>query len=125
MFLTVFASSPMLRRTNDSKKRRKLDNSLIGSTCHPIDIHFLPPGSSQLLVPTLSANDATLANASSVEPILVHGLLDVAIEEYTDWQLARVSNEAFRDNIIEAHDVTLDNRLDLTEVYEDQDPKNL
>lgn len=33
-----------------------------------------------------------------------------------------MSNEAFRDNIIKARDVTLGNCLDLTQVYEDQDP---
>jgi len=73
-------------------------------------------------MPTLSATKATPAKASSAEPIVVHGLLDVAIEEYTDWQRARVSNEAFRDNIIKARDVTLENCLDLTQVSEDQDP---
>ncbi|KAJ5196670.1 hypothetical protein N7449_007149 [Penicillium cf. viridicatum] len=30
---------------------------------------------------------------------MVHGLLHVAVEEYTEWQQSRVSNETFRDNI--------------------------
>ncbi|KAJ5760539.1 hypothetical protein N7520_007695 [Penicillium odoratum] len=50
---------------------------------------------------------------------MVHGLLDVPVEEYTDWQRARVGNEAFRDNIIMARDVTLENCLDLAQVHED------
>lgn len=56
------------------------------------------------------------------ERIIVHRLLDVAIEEYTEWQQSRVSNESFRDSINKAHDVTLENRLDLMQIYEDQDP---
>ena len=53
---------------------------------------------------------------------MVHGLLDVAVEEYTGWQQSRVSNETFRDNIKKARDVTLENCLDLMQIYEDQDP---
>lgn len=104
------------------QKKKIADKSTIDSTCHPINIHFLPAGSPQPLMPTLSVNEATPAKASSAEPIVVHGLLDVAVEEYTDWQRARVSNEAFRDNIIKARNVTLENCLDLTQIYEDQDP---
>lgn len=33
-----------------------------------------------------------------------------------------MSNEALRDNIIKARDVTPENCLGLTQVYEDQDP---
>jgi hypothetical protein len=33
-----------------------------------------------------------------------------------------MSNEAFRDNINKARDLTLENCLDLTQIYEDQDP---
>ncbi|RJE21196.1 hypothetical protein PHISCL_06472 [Aspergillus sclerotialis] len=53
---------------------------------------------------------------------MVHGLLDVAVEEYTEWQRSWVSNESFRDNINKARDVTLENCLDLMQIYEDQDP---
>ena len=33
-----------------------------------------------------------------------------------------MSNETFRDNINEAREVTLENCLDLMQIYEDQDP---
>ncbi|KAJ5998521.1 hypothetical protein N7451_006331 [Penicillium sp. IBT 35674x] len=56
------------------------------------------------------------------ELIMVDGLLDVAVEEYTEWQQSRVSNETFKDNINKARDVTLENCLDLMQIYEDQDP---
>jgi hypothetical protein len=53
---------------------------------------------------------------------MVDGLLDVAVDEYTEWQQSRVSNETFRENINKARDVTLENCLDLMQIYEDQDP---
>jgi hypothetical protein len=52
---------------------------------------------------------------------MVDGLLDVAVEEYTEWQQSRVSNETFRENINKARDVTLENCLDLMQIYKDQD----
>ncbi|CAI7567415.1 unnamed protein product [Penicillium viridicatum] len=53
--------------------------------------------------------------------IIIHGLLDVAVEEYTEWQQSRMSSETFKENIIKACDVTIENCLDLMQVYEDQD----
>ena len=53
--------------------------------------------------------------------IMVDGLLDVAVEEYTEWQQSRVSNETFRENINKARDMTLENCLDLIQIYKDQD----
>jgi hypothetical protein len=35
-------------------------------------------------------NEAALAGPSSTEPIIIHGLLDIAVDEYTEWQLSRV-----------------------------------
>ncbi|KAJ5188678.1 hypothetical protein N7491_004998 [Penicillium cf. griseofulvum] len=52
---------------------------------------------------------------------MVDGLPDVAVDEYTEWQQSRVSNETFRENINKARDVTLENCLDLMQIYEDQD----
>ncbi|EPS32152.1 hypothetical protein PDE_07112 [Penicillium oxalicum 114-2] len=56
------------------------------------------------------------------ESIIVDGLLDVAVEEYVEWQQSRVSNETFRENISKARDVTLENCLDFMQIYKDQDP---
>ena len=101
------------------EKRNKLpDNSAM---CPPININVLPAGSPQQSVPT-PANNALPAKTGYAKSIIVHGLLDVAVDEYTEWQQSRVSNETFRDNIIKARDVTFENCLDLMQVYEDQDP---
>lgn len=60
------------------------------------------------------SNEGSSAKNSSAKPIIVHGLLDIAVEEYTDWQRSRVSNEAFRDNGNKAREVTLGNFLNFT-----------
>lgn len=105
----------------DDKRKKTLDNSTIGSMCPLVNINVLPAGSSSQLIPT-PANDTTTAHPSCAETTMVHGLFDVAVEEYTEWQQSRVRNEAFRDNIEKACNVTLENCLDLMQVYEDQDP---
>lgn len=105
------------------RKEKTLDNSTIRSMCPPININnFLPTGTSQQPMPSSFASETSPAKSARAEPIIVHGLLDVAVGEYAEWQQSRVSNETFRDNITKARDVTLDNCLDLMQIYEDQDP---
>ncbi|KAJ5111804.1 hypothetical protein NUU61_001434 [Penicillium alfredii] len=103
------------------KRKKTTDSSAVASMCPPININVLPAGTSEQLMPT-PANDATSAKSGCAESIMVHGLLDVAVEKYTEWQQSRVSNETFRDNLTKARDVTLENCLDLMQIYEDQDP---
>lgn len=55
------------------------------------------------------------------ESIVVDVPVDVAVDEYTEWQRSRVSNETFRDHINKARDVTLKNCLALMQIYEDQE----
>ncbi|KAJ5419469.1 uncharacterized protein N7487_003019 [Penicillium crustosum] len=93
----------------------------MGSMCPPININVLPAGSPQQSIHP-PANDAIPTAPDCTEFIMVDGLLDIAVEEYTEWQQSRVSNETFRENINKARDVTLENCLDLMQIYEDQDP---
>lgn len=102
--------------------KKSPDNSLTGSVCPPINIIVLPAPVSQSSMPTPSATRGTPPKSDHVDPIKVHGLLDIAVEEYTDWQQSRVSSETFRDNIKNARDVALENCFDLMQIYEDQDP---
>lgn len=60
-----------------------------------------------------STNDAIATGPGYTKSIIIDGLLDVAVDEYTEWQQSRVSNEAFRENINKARDITLENCLDL------------
>ncbi|KAJ5815136.1 hypothetical protein N7474_006913 [Penicillium riverlandense] len=66
------------------KRNKNLDNSTIGSICPPININVLPAGSSQQTIPT-PTNDATPSKPGYAELIMVHSLLDVAVEEHTEW----------------------------------------
>jgi hypothetical protein len=105
------------------RRKKSSDNSTIGSMCPPININnFLPAGTSQTSIYTPSANETMPSKPTCGEPVMIHGLLDVAVEEYTEWQQSRVNNETFRDNINRARDVALENCLDLMQVHEDQDP---
>jgi hypothetical protein len=89
------------------EKKKGSNNSTIRSLCPPIRINnFLPAGSCQELMPAPSADEAPHTQPSRTEPITIHGLLDVAVEEYAERQQSRVSNETFRDNIKKARDVT-------------------
>ncbi|KAJ5502326.1 hypothetical protein N7463_005200 [Penicillium fimorum] len=103
------------------KRKNAADTSILGSMCPPISINVLPAGSSQQSIPT-SADNAIPTRPGCTESIMVDVLLDVTMEEYTEWQQSRVSNETFSDNINKARDVTLENCLDVIQVYEDQDP---
>ncbi|CAG8885997.1 unnamed protein product [Penicillium salamii] len=103
------------------QKKKAAENSTMGSMCPPINITVLPAGSSQQSIHP-PANDAMPTGPGCTESIMVDGLLDVAVDEYTEWQQSRVSNETFRENINKARDVTLENCLDLMQIYEDQDP---
>jgi hypothetical protein len=56
---------------------------------------------------------------TSISPIDLDtvGPIEVAVEEYTDWHLAKVSTENFKENIRRARDVMLENCLDLAQLH--------
>ena len=102
----------------DQKKTKAADNSTMGSMCPPISIYVLPAVSSQLSLSIRTpANDDMPTRPDCTGSTMVDGLLGVTVEEYTEWQQSRVSNETFK-----ARDVTLENCLDLMQIYEGQDP---
>lgn len=103
------------------KRKKSPDNSTIGSMCPPININVLPSGPSQQSMPS-PAGGATPVQSGRAKPVIVHGLLDLAVDDYTKWQQSRVRDETFRDNINRARDVTFENCLDLMQIYEDQNP---
>lgn len=103
------------------KTKKPAENFITGSACPPININVLPTGLAQQSTPP-SANDTAPTGPGCTKSIIIDGLLDVAVDEYTEWQQSRVSNEAFRENINKARDVALENCLDLMQIYEDQDP---
>jgi hypothetical protein len=79
------------------KRKKSSDNFIIGSICPPININnFLLARASQQPIPTDFAKEAIPAKSAFAKPIIVYGLIDVAVEEHTEWQHSQVSNEAFR-----------------------------
>lgn len=96
-------------------KQNKSTNGSTGSMPPQININVLPAQSSQ---PSISSWGAE-ANPSTAQGEIVDipGLLDQAVEEYTDWHLSRVSAETFKANIKKARDVALDNCLDLKQIH--------
>jgi hypothetical protein len=86
----------------------------------PISINVLPTQQSQPLpMSPPSGKECGPLKASVLE---IPGSPEVAVEEYTAWQLSRVSTDAFKENIRKARDVILENCLDLKQIYHDQDP---
>lgn len=104
------------------KRKKSLDNSTTGLMCPPININILPAPPSQPSMPAPAGTEVTPSRPSRTDSIVITGLLDIAVEEYTDWHQSRVSSETFRENIQRARDVALENCLDLKQIYEDQDP---
>jgi hypothetical protein len=80
----------------------------------PIHITNVLPG------PSLSSSGSAEVQ---VKPRLdVPGVLDAAVEEYSDWQQSRVRTEDQKSDIRSMCDMALEYRLDLEQLYNYQDP---
>jgi hypothetical protein len=62
------------------------------------------------------------AASPSMPRLDIHGFLDVAVEEYSDWQQSRVRREDQKNEIRKLCSIALDHGLDLQQLYDDQDP---
>jgi hypothetical protein len=51
----------------------------------------------------------------------IPGLLDTAVERYSDWQQSRVGREDQKNEIRNVCNIVLDHGLDLQQIYDDQD----
>lgn len=70
----------------------------------PINIHVLLM-SSQRPVVSQADDEATRQKPVRNDSIGIPGRINVAVEEYTNWHLSRVSTEMFKENIRKAQDV--------------------
>ncbi|CAI7631886.1 unnamed protein product [Penicillium viridicatum] len=61
-------------------------------------------------------------NSQTLSPLEIPGLRDVAVKEYSEWQVSNVENDSLKSAFREVCDVMLENGLDLDQVYRDQDP---
>jgi hypothetical protein len=69
--------------------------------------------------PYLPSDEAV---APSMPRLDIPGFLDVAVEEYSDWQQSRVRREDQKNEIRKLCNIALDHGLDLQQLYDDQDP---
>lgn len=75
----------------------------------PISINVLPTQQSQPV--SMSPSSGQECGPLQASVLEIPGAPEVAVEEYTAWQLSQVSTDAFRENIRKARDVTLENAL--------------
>ncbi|KAJ5278181.1 hypothetical protein N7524_004334, partial [Penicillium chrysogenum] len=61
-------------------------------------------------------------NLQTLSSLDIPGLRDVAVKEYSEWQVSNVENDTLKSAFREVCDVMLENGLDLEQVYRDQDP---
>lgn len=61
-------------------------------------------------------------NSQTLSPLEIPGLRDVAVKEYSEWQVSNVKNDSLKSAFREVCDMMLENGLDLDQVYRDQDP---
>jgi hypothetical protein len=59
-----------------------------------------------------------LLNAISAHRLVISGLRDVTVNEYSDWQQSKVNDEMLKVEFQRARDVALEDGLDFEQVYE-------
>jgi hypothetical protein len=87
----------------------------------PININVLPTQSSQALVS--SSSGVPPSRIEQLHSMKIPGPFEVTLKEYTQWHLTRVSTASSRDNIMKAHDIALENGLDLKQIFSDNNPE--
>lgn len=111
------------KRREKEQKSSKHVSSELG---HSININLLSAQSPQpCAVSTPADGSPSLQHpvSESMGPIVFPNLpLEVAVEEYSNWQKSRVISRNFKDNIAKACDVALANGLDLEQIYKDITP---
>lgn len=73
------------------------------------------------MMPIMASTEAAPSTNICADAIDLPGALDLSLDEYTTWQLSRVSRESYREQITKACEVALENCLDLKQI-EGMDP---
>jgi hypothetical protein len=68
------------------------------------------------------SNVASVVGSTGMAELDIPEPMDVSVKLYTEWQQSRVVDETWKIDIQKACDIALDDRLDLKQVREDQDP---
>jgi hypothetical protein len=90
----------------------------------PINItNVLPTQPHKSHLPSVVDNTATAQKQTPENPRLdIPGPRDAAVIAYSEWQQSNVVNDALKEEFQKACDATLEDGLDLEQIYEDQDP---
>jgi hypothetical protein len=92
------------------------------SNLPPINITNVLPGPSHKLSVSNSPMATPPLVAPPIIPLVIPGLRDVAVKEYSDWQQSKVVDPILKAEFQKACDVALADGLDLEQIHEDQDP---
>lgn len=104
MFHMIFGNRYTTMSRNEVKRNRKPPAMPNWVDVPPINIHVLLM-SSQRPVVSQADDEATRQKPVRNDSIGIPGRINVAVEEYTNWHLSRVSTEMFKENIRKAQDV--------------------
>jgi hypothetical protein len=98
-----------------SKQNKSPNNLTTGSTLPPININVLPTQSSQPLISSSWGTEAT-SISNQTDYVDIPGPLEAVVEEYANWHLSRVNSDSYKENIMKAREIALDNCLDLGQI---------
>jgi hypothetical protein len=111
----------------EEQQRRERQSTKIGvptPSLPPINItNVLPTQPHESHLPSVVDNTATAQKQTPENPRLdIPGPRDAAVIAYSEWQQSNVVNDALKEEFQKACDATLEDGLDLEQIYEDQDP---
>jgi hypothetical protein len=90
----------------------------------PINItNVLPASHQSSIASSVDSSTSLKAHPANIISLDIPGPRDVAVRLYSEWQQSNVADERLKTEFQKACDVSLDDGLDLEQVYEDQDPE--
>jgi hypothetical protein len=106
------------------RERQSTTTSMPTPGLPPINITNVLPSQSHQSPMTSIADSTTTAQNQPAETLRldIPGPRDAAVIAYSEWQQSNVVDEALKEEFQKACDATLEDGLDLEQVYEDQDP---
>lgn len=93
-------------------KQNKSANGSAGSMPPQININILPTQSSQPVISSSWRTEATPIS-DQADYLDIPGPREAVVEEYANWHLSRVNSDSYKENIMRARDIALENCLDL------------
>jgi hypothetical protein len=103
-------------------ERHQKATTVSSANLPPINItNVLPGPTHQPILSSSSMADQPLV-APPPTPLVIPGLRDVAVKEYSDWQQSQVSDQTLKAEFQKACDIALADGFDLEQIHKDQNP---